>query len=68
MSTISRSFRAADFATRASGAERGAYTITGYPIVFDEPCDFGLFTEYIAPGALKKALAVKPLEVVSNWQ
>jgi HK97 family phage prohead protease len=60
--------RMAGWECRDSGAEAGAYTITGHPIVFDEPCDFRFFKEYIAPGALKKALEVKPLEVVSNWQ
>ncbi len=36
--------------------------------MFNEPCDFRYFTEFIAPGAFKNALKVKPLEVVSNIQ
>ncbi|HEX4436980.1 MAG TPA: HK97 family phage prohead protease [Solirubrobacteraceae bacterium] len=52
---------------RDNGAE-GAFTLTGHAAVFDQPCDFGYFKEFIAPGAFKTALAVKPLEVVSNWQ
>jgi HK97 family phage prohead protease len=62
--------RAAPFrpTVRNSGAEPGAYTIQGHAAVFDKPCDFGVFTEYIAAGALAPALAIDPLEVVSNWQ
>lgn len=54
--------------TRDSGAEAGAYTIKGHAAVFNRACDFGYFTEYVAPGAFASALSVKPLEVVSNWQ
>ena len=53
---------------RDSGGEAGAFTIKSHAAVFDEPCDFGYFTEYIAPGSFKTALAVEPLEVASNWQ
>jgi len=66
---LTRTFRRVDdYVCRDSGAYAGAYTIVGHPSVFNEPCDFGYFTEYIAPGAFKKALAKKPLEVVSNIQ
>jgi uncharacterized protein len=54
--------------TKDSGQEAGAYTIKGHASVFNQPCDFGCFKEYVAPGAFIPALAVKPLEVVSNWQ
>jgi hypothetical protein len=57
-----------DLACRDSGKGDETYTITGHAAVFNEPCDFGYFTEYIAPGAFKPALLRKPLEVVSNWQ
>jgi HK97 family phage prohead protease len=63
-----RRFARARFSSRDSGAEAGAYTIIGHAAVFNEPCDFRYFKEYIAPGAFKKALAKDPLEVVSNWQ
>jgi Escherichia/Staphylococcus phage prohead protease len=64
-----RRFSRAQWAARESGAEEpGAYTITGHAAVFNEPCDFGYFTERIAPGAFAKALEAEPLEVVSNWQ
>jgi hypothetical protein len=65
---MTRSYTRSRFTHRDSGAEAGAYTITGHAAVFDQPCDFGYFTEYIAPGAFKKALAKDPLEVVSNIQ
>ena len=61
-----RSYR--DLECRDSGTSDVAYALVGHPAVFDEPCDFRYFKEYIAPGALKKALSKKPLEVVSNWQ
>jgi len=57
-----------DLECRDSGAEAGAYKIVGHAAVFDKPCDFRYFTEYIAPGAFEKALQADPLEVVSNWQ
>jgi uncharacterized protein len=67
--TATRSFtKAGGISTRDSGAEAGAYTIVGHAAVFNEPSDFGHFTEYVAPGAFKSALKVDPLEVVSNWQ
>jgi HK97 family phage prohead protease len=54
---------------RDSGAAAPeAYTIKGHAAVFNRPCDFGYFTEYVAPGAFASALSRKPLEVVSNWQ
>jgi len=53
---------------RDSGLEADAYTIKGHAAVFNRPCDFRAFKEYIAPGAFKAALSVKPLEVVSNWE
>jgi HK97 family phage prohead protease len=62
--------RAAPFrpTVRDSGAGAGSYTITGHSAVFNQPCDFHWFKEYIAPGAFASALAVDPLEVISDWQ
>lgn len=57
-----------DIEVRDSGAPDAKYYFTGHASVFDLPCDFGYFTEYIAPGAFANALAKMPLEVTSNWQ
>lgn len=57
-----------DIDVRDSGAPDAKYYFRGHASVFDLPCDFGYFTEYIAPGAFANALAKMPLEVTSNWQ
>jgi HK97 family phage prohead protease len=63
-----RRFTKANFDTRDSGIEADSFTIKSHAAVFNEPCDFRYFKEYIAPGAFEAALAVKPLEVASNIQ
>lgn len=50
-----------------SGDDETAFSLRGHAAVFNQPCDFGYFTEYVAPGAFEKALQAKPLEVLAVW-
>ncbi len=51
-----------------SGAANASWTLKGHASVFNQPCDFGPFTEFVAPGAFAGVLKDPNLEVMANWQ